>query len=279
MTASSLDNIPLSEPAPDRSISGAVHDVLEGARRFRLAFNLGWQDAMLPYRRALLGPLWLSIIPGLWAGIISAVFYRSLGGGRPEYVLYVFSGIVFFQFAQAMLVSGTSAFQRSTSIIRNIPTPLFLHVLRTVMMNLQTLMAQLPMVGVVYLLSGGTLTSQLLLLVPGIVLVSVTLAGAALVLACATTIVRDLSHAVSAVMRVSFFATPVFWYADGGDPIRLALVQYNPFAHGLNILRDPLLGLPPNETSWAVCAAMMVVFWALGIVLFARFRMRIVSFL
>ena len=69
---------------------------------------------------------------------------------------------------------------------------------------------------------------------------------------------------IRAGMRFLFFATPVFWYAEGlGNRDFLALL--NPFTHYLEVVRAPLTGETASALSWTVVLALN----AIGLALFA----------
>jgi ABC-type polysaccharide/polyol phosphate export permease len=57
------------------------------------------------------------------------------------------------------------------------------------------------------------------------------------------------------------------------------LNDYNPFAHMIAIVREPLLGGTPSLNDWLVVLAVAVFGWIGTFFFFARFRARVVYWL
>ncbi len=76
-------------------------------------------------------------------------------------------------------------------------------------------------------------------------------------------------------MRVGMFATPVFWGAADGDPIRTALYYWNPFTYFLAIVREPIVnGNAPLSSLW-VCLAITLAMWLGAVFLLGVFRRKV----
>ena len=87
----------------------------------------------------------------------------------------------------------------------------------------------------------------------------------------------DFQQLVPAIMRIAFFATPVFWDYDGRGGMRVQLAHYNPFTHFLEIFRSPLLGHYPTATNWIVVLSLTAILWVLAILAFKFFRSRLAA--
>jgi len=88
----------------------------------------------------------------------------------------------------------------------------------------------------------------------------------------------DLQFALEALMRLMFFMTPVFW-SPGDDMLRNYLATYNPFAHFLEIVRGPVLGILPSLTNYGVVAAFSVIGPLVTLALYNRMRHQLVFWL
>jgi len=86
---------------------------------------------------------------------------------------------------------------------------------------------------------------------------------------------RDLYHAMQTVMRLMFFATPILWMPDF-NAMLARIAQYNPLAHYLEVVREPLLyGTIPLD-SWAWVLVMNLIGLPLGLAVYAATRRNIV---
>jgi ABC-2 type transport system permease protein len=90
---------------------------------------------------------------------------------------------------------------------------------------------------------------------------------------------RDLAPIVGSVMQVAFFLTPVIWLESSVHGELATLLQLNPFAAFLSLVRDPLFGHTPTLQSWAIVALVTILGWIVAFLMFARFRGRITYWL
>lgn len=260
------------EPQSSSRTGASLADFGAALRNWRLAAWLGWQDAISPFRRTFIGPFWISIQTGLWVVIIVVFLGPVLGGGMENYTLYVAVGTVVFQFMSTLLVDGAAAFTRNSGLIKNIPNPLGLYLLRVLFKGLILMVAQAPVIVAAAFFTPSGVPFMAVLSLFGVALTGWTLVGVYLTLATVTPRFRDIPFALNAVMRVMMFVTPIFWIPESRGGIRGAAAAYNPLAQMLNVIREPFLGSPPPMSSVLYCLAFGSVFWVLGFVLFTRNR-------
>lgn len=255
----------------------AAADLRGGLARWRVGAWLGWRDVFLPLKRTFVGPLWITLQAGVWVAVIVVLLGPMLSGGDPAYPLYAALGVVVFQFMTVMIVDGAGTFIKDKGLIQNIPNPLSIYLLRVVFKGLITLGLQLPVVVVALLFTPIRPGPEWLAALPGLVAVVLTLLGIQLLLASLTPIYRDIPFGLTAVMRVMFFATPVFWMAERRGGPRAILSEYNPLAHFLNTVRAPLLGEGVPTSSLMVTLTIGAAAWALGLWVFSRTRPLVAS--
>lgn len=272
----------LTDAAPthrESPIASALQDLQSGLGSWRLSAWLGWRDAILPTRRTLIGPFWNTVQVGLWVLIIAGLLRRSLADGYVLYPLYVASGVVLFQFTRDLIVDGAAAYTKAAGLIQNIPNPLSIYLLRVLFKALVLLAVQAPVILIAAFIAPGGFNVSWLYAAPCLALAIWSLLGVGLFLASITPLYPDIPFALSSVMRVMFFATPVFWLVDVQGGVRAAAAFWNPFAHFLTVLRDPFLGAFPPLLSIGVVVVIGAVFWAVGIYVFSRTRPLIASHL
>ncbi len=57
------------------------------------------------------------------------------------------------------------------------------------------------------------------------------------------------------------------------------IVNFNPFYHMLNVIREPLLGNLPNIESWIVIILMTIVGWSFSFFFFSKYYKRVAYWL
>ena len=245
-----------------------------------LAGILGWQDIRQRYRRSMLGPFWLSISMGVMVGVIGLVFGQIFRTLQADYLPFLAAGLMLWAFMATVLNEGCLAFIAAEGIIRQLPVPLGVHLLRVIWRNVLILAHNAVVFPLVLLAVGKAPGWPVLLCLPGLVLLTLNLGWLALLLATFCARYRDLPQIVSNFLQVVFYLTPVIWMpALLPDRAAVYLLDLNPAYHLLEIVRQPLLGRSPDAMSWGACALVAVVGWAFALAVFARFRYRVAYWL
>ena len=84
---------------------------------------------------------------------------------------------------------------------------------------------------------------------------------------------------MSYVVQLLFYVTPVFWMADHVSAQRRWVVELNPLAHQVDLLRAPLLGQAPAAGDWIWVLGTTGVLAVVALTLLAMFRKRVVFWL
>ena len=118
--------------AQSRTFARAKGDLTDGLRRRELWLHLGWQDIKQRYRRSVLGPFWITIATGTTAvamgGLYSKLFHLDLSVHLP----YVTLGLIIWNLINAAILEGADVFVANEGLIKQLPTPLSVHVYRLV---------------------------------------------------------------------------------------------------------------------------------------------------
>lgn len=255
----------------DAGFLSGVEDIVQSFLRTPLWVTLGWYDFELQYRRAFIGPLWEIIIIAVWVAGLGLLFGRLLGHDQGDYLVYMASGVVLWQYVSSTLTTGANVFVANSRQIVSVNNPLFTYVLRNVIEHLVKLSIHSIVFIAVMVLTRTPVEPVVLFAVPGLVALVFTTLWAVPLLGFIGARFRDFTHLLRASMRFLFFATPVFWYADGLND-REFLANFNPFTHFLEIVRAPLIGESASLTSWTVVLLINVVGLGIMCVLYNRLR-------
>jgi lipopolysaccharide transport system permease protein len=245
-----------------------------------LILTLGWNDIRSRYRRSVIGPFWLTISMGVMIACIGLVFGGIFKTPIDEYLPFLAAGIILWTFIMSTINEGCTGFVSAEGIIKQLPVPLFVHVLRVVWRNVLMLAHHIVILPLVLLVMGKSVSLIALLAIPGFVLVVLCLSWLAFFFAIVCARYRDLPQIVANVLQVGFYLTPIIWMpALLPERLGAAILDWNPFYHVLELLRAPLLGSAPAVTSWLVVGIITVVGWGLTLLLFARVKHRIAYWL
>jgi len=254
----------------------AVRDVAKAIGRADLAGMLGWQDVKQRYRRSKLGPFWLTISMGVLIGALGFVFGRIFNSPLHEFLPFLAAGIILWTYISTVINEGCTAFISSDAVIKQLPLPMFLHIMRVIWRNLVILAHNIVIIPVLFLVFLRPLELVALLAIPGLILTTLTLAWVALLAGVLCTRYRDLSQMVASVLQITFYVTPIIWMPSMLSGRRdFIFLDINPFYHLIEVVRAPILGVAPTLTNWLVSIGISLVGWVITLAVYGKYRSRI----
>jgi lipopolysaccharide transport system permease protein len=258
----------------------ALTDITSALSKYSLVGMLGWQDIRQRYRRSALGPFWLTVSMGVMIGTIGVVFGQIFKSPIQEFLPFLAIGMILWGFISSVITEGCTGFIAAEGIIKQLPIPLFVHILRMIWRNSLILAHNIVIFPLVLLAVGKPLSSVALIAIPGFLLALINIAWIALVLAVICARYRDLPQIVSSLLQVIFYLTPIMWMPNL-LPQRAGLnfLDLNPIYHLLEIIRSPLLGQLPTTTNWIASLAMALIGWVTAIAVYGRYKRRIAYWL
>lgn len=258
----------------------AIKDISGGLARLGLIGVIGWQDVKQRYRRSVLGPFWLTISMGIMIGTIGAIFGKILNIPYAQFLPYLSIGMISWGFISTTITEGCMSFIIGEAVIKQIPLPFFIYILRIIWRNLTILGHNVVILPFTLFLLPAPFTLKSLLVLPGIFLVILNLAWIVLLMAIICARFRDLPQIISNLFQVIFYVTPIMWLPNNiiGIPY-LDLLLYNPFYHFIEIIRAPLLGDYPSALSWWFCITSAIFGSLLSAAVLGFYKRRIIYWL
>ena len=249
-------------------------DILEALLGWRAWSALSLMDIKHRYRRSVLGPLWITIsmivlIAGV--GTLYSVLFRL---ELREYLPYIALGDIVWIYFSTTVQEGCTAFTASDNLIRSIRMPLMAHVMRVVtrafIVFLHGAVAYIPFA--IYLQTPPELIW--LLAVPGAFAVLLFTIPVTAIFGLLSARFRDIQPAVSNVMQLAFFLTPVIWKADMLGKHRW-VADINPIYHFIELVRAPIMGRVPEALSYWMVGGSIALAFAIAIPLVAWNRHKV----
>lgn len=275
MTSATLPNQVFALPEPPSRLSMATADLSEGLRRTWHWTTLAQQDIKLRYRGSVLGPFWQTLTTAVMIAGMGIIYSKLFHQDLHNYLPMLTVGLIFWMFVASMITEGCGTFTAVQGIIQQVKLPFSLHVYRLVYRNLLTLAHNFVIVPIVLFIFPRPIHwPSLLLLLPGLLLVTINGAWLSVFLGMVSARFRDVPPIVASIVQVAFFMTPVMWPIESlGSNAWWA--QFNPLFAMIDVLRSPLLGMPIAHHSWQLLVLMTVFGSAATFAFFVRFRHRL----
>ena len=252
----------------------AIADVAMGLRRWRLAAALAWLDIRNRYRGSVLGPFWLTLSTGvmlLGIGITYSTLFRL---SLVEYLPHLAVSLVVWNFISQMVTEATTSFVQSEAIIRQMPLPYTIHALRCMLRNLLIGAHNLPLILLVFAACGVLPGWEVLLAIPGLMLIALNGFALALLLGMVCARFRDIGPIVGSVMQLFFFLTPIIWKPQLLGEYAV-LLPFNPFYVILETVRGPLIEGGGALIAWAAALFYTSINVVVAAAFLVRFRSRV----
>lgn len=252
----------------------AIHDLRESVASWRLWSLLGWIEIRQRYARSAVGPFWLTISMAIMIASIGAVYGTLFGQELHEYLPFLSIGLVMWFLLATIVNEGAVVYIHNAHFIRQAATPKLLYVLQVMWRNVIILGHNFVIVIALLFIFGVKDWATLPWFIPALLLYVLNAMWMAMISGLLSARFRDLPQIISSLFQVAFYVTPIMYRPDA--LVRFSwIVDYNPLAYLLHLVRAPLIGEVPSMLTWGVSLGMAVLGWAAALWLTGRYLKRI----
>ncbi|MBC7431797.1 MAG: ABC transporter permease [Rubritepida sp.] len=262
------------DAARPRKMERAFEDIGQGLRGWRLPFALARLDIRNRYRGSVLGPFWLTLSTAVMLiglGLLYSTLFRL---DLSTYLPFLAVSLILWNAISAMVSEGSNCLIEQESIIRQMPQPYSVHILRCVFRNALIAAHSLPLIALVFLICGYTPGWVGLWALPGVALFLVNALAVATLFGMLSARFRDIGPIVASVMQIAFFMSPVIWKPELlGD--RQRYLPLNPFYVVMETVRGPLVEGGVSPWLWLAAMLYSALLCGAAFFIFLRFRNRV----
>lgn len=240
------------------TIADGLADLVAAWKRRQLATFLAWSETLARYRRSTLGPIWLVL--GTAVGVVGMGFIWSilLQQDRESFIPSITVGLVVWQFISGVVTESSGMFVKNSTMLVNIRMPVYLITFQAFGRHVINLMHNMVVVLVVFIVFPHYNSWTSLAALPGLLIVSINLVAIMQIVGIVGARFRDLEPLIMAFFPILFFLSPVIYRPGQLGPAE-AIMAFNPIAHYMRVIRDPMLGVIPSLENYIVVLVMTVV--------------------
>lgn len=232
-----------------RRSSGPMVDALTALHKRRwLLWYFVRRQISRSYRTTFLGVVWVFLGPLLMVILFTAVFseilgirFREAGGSVTNFGLYLYCGLIPFLAYGQTVNQGLRSIRSNRTLVKKVIFPLEVLPISgasaAVMTQLFGVAALLLLTLIIERQFHWTVVLLPLVMVPQLLF----MLGLSFLSAVAGTYLPDLREAMNAVVRASFFVTPIIWPPEMAPESLRWLVSYNPLAYLVGAYRALVL--------------------------------------
>ena len=270
----------MSKAAAVSSIRSAgeagFEELMGGARNWRIWHLLGSNDLRHRYARSRVGQLWLTVsnscMIGSMATLWGLLWNQQLAGILPFFGV----GIIIWNFMSQVLTECTMILVEHARFYRNQRMHFSISIYSVIYKNTMILAHNLIVILVVILAFRVPINWYLLQIVPALALTWITMGWLGYIIAMVCVRYRDMVQLITNWLLVFFLLSPVMWRPDFLPSQYHFLIDYNPLAQYLDLLRSPFLGQPVTIYTWIVTIVIALGGGLLSLPAIGRYRRRVI---
>lgn len=258
----------------------ASNDWRELWQRRELLRVLVRRDLQVRYKNTALGVLWVILQPLLATLIFTLVFAKVLrfGGSGDNYLISTMIGFVFWQFFSGSLQAATASIYEQIALVKKIYFPRLYLPLTIILRGLFdfSISAILLLLMIIFnkiSLSVIGLTAFILVTLAMTIFTS----GLSFIFASLNARYRDFRHLAPFVVQLWLYATPVFYPPEILTGKLAALLQINPVAVFLNLVRQAVFTQNFAWPVYLIWLLISIVVWWIGFLVFKKMETEIVD--
>jgi len=248
-----------------------------------LVYNLAQRELRARYKKSLLGWLWSLINPASMLLIYALVFGVFLkipppvaGNGRTSvYALYLFAGLLVWNFFNAVVMGSVSALQGSGGLLNKVYFPPSTPAIANMLTVLLQALIEATILAVIMIALGNVSATYFIFPIMMVLLTPFAL-GLGLFFSIYNVYYRDVGYLVGIAMSLLFYATPIIYPLSQvpeeihGVPVR-AIISLNPLTQFVEWSRDAFYNLRwPSAASFLGTTAASLAVFTFGWIVFNR---------
>ncbi len=212
--------------APTRVMSARVKlgtRLLNLRDRRELLRNLVISDIRIKYKGSALGLLWSMLNPAFTLGIYYLVFSVVLKNGYPNYVIFLFSGLIVWNMFQNAVFSATGVIVDRAGLVKKVSFPREILPLASVGSAVIYFLIQLVVLVIFLFIFHHAPEWNMLAILP-ITFASLYLFAAAVsvIMSAFTVYLRDMKHLMEVLLQLWFWMSPVVYSYENSLSVQLA---------------------------------------------------------
>jgi lipopolysaccharide transport system permease protein len=256
-------------------------DLLASLKLWRVWVFLGVQDIKARFRRSFIGPLWILFNLAFFVGGAGLVYGVLFGQPMSEFLPFLICGFVIWGFLLSSFTDAGTAFIGAEGYIKQFSYPKQIYLFRALVAYSIILLIGFAVIVPMQLFFGTFSVLGWFVALPGFILLLIAALGHIFIAAYLGTRFRDLPFALTGILQVLFFLTPIMFPISVLEAKQLDFVyQYNPLYYLIDIVRHPILeGAPAPLGNYGFAALYVVIVWIFAVCVARRLDNRVVFLL
>lgn len=234
---------------------------------------------------SLMGAWWILVQPLAFTAFYAVIFtfifpskYTGSSGGSVSYLLFLLAGLIPWMTMAAVFVASPSALTGNSSVVKNFSFPPEFFAAREVIAALITWVVGIGFILAIAAVDNLGSWRMWPLVIPLLVLQTLTMFGWSLLFSAIGVFVRDLGQVIAMLTMPMMFALPIFYSVSAAPPVLQLLIHLNPFTYMVLAYQDVFVsGSFENPWAWVIFPAVAVLSYLIGLRAFSGSKLLFAS--
>jgi len=229
------------QDSPFTDLFLALKDIASGAAQYRIWIELAVEDIRSRYLRSFIGIGWVFVSFAFFV-LVKIIIFAPLSGKSLEFFApYVTVGFFVWTFISYSMAEGSTTFISAKNWIKGSRIPLSVFAYRSVLRNTILTLINGIVAFLIIAYFHRTISTTAFIALGMFMVMLLNAIWVMFFLGALGARYQDFVHLVSTIMRIMLFLTPIFWIPEQMGALWDRVLIFNPFAHFLISIRDPLL--------------------------------------
>ena len=232
------------------------------------------------YQRSFLGFFWALLNPLLTLIVLGVVFSMLMNRPLKTFTIYIFSGIIPWQFFNSVIKHGSRSIIRNQSLIRKIYIPKLLFPIADIGNELFNFIFSICAMFLLLQFIGAGIHIQLVLLPLALFCLTLFTFGITLLLMVLTTFYRDVEHIIDVLLKLLYFLSPILWETErfiGKAWYFDVVIKFNPLTYILGPFHSIFrYGEWPSLHMWIVAISLALTSSICGYMVYKRYENKLI---
>lgn len=238
---------------------------------FDLLIGMTQKELKARYKNTFFGFLWIVVNPLLQMLVIGFIFRLFIKEPIQNYYLYLFAGLLVWNFFSISLTKATPSIVNDRSLIKKAKFPRAVIPLSIILSNFVHLFLAFLLLFIPVLILGTLAKFWLLELILGFILITIFTVGLSLLTSALNVRFRDINFFVQAALILWFYATPIVYSIFVVPRSLIWLWRINPLTSTVQLFQSSLAGAPPPGPAMLLINSALIFFvTALGVLMFIK---------
>ncbi len=251
---------------------GTITALFSRVRQYQFLFEeLVKRDFKKKYKRTVLGMFWSILSPLLQLFVMAIVFTQFFGRNTPHYIIYLFSGNLFYTFFRESTKGGMQSLMHNASIIKKINLPKYIFLLSKEVSSCINFLLTLVVYFLFIAIDGVPFTWRFFLMIYPIIFLLIFNIGCGMILSALFVFFKDVEYLYDIFTMLLMYLSAIFYTVDSFSETIQRIFYINPLYDYITFVRQIVIDATvPPVWLWLLCAGYALVALVLGCVIYKK---------